>query len=127
MNDPDDAQDWRDMAQHLIEAHGADSGGLIDYAPTLEQLRFAHPDTHIALASIGAPPPDRRTYPLPVDAGWYDPRPESCCPQDWPAMLTTRRQAGRPQNVPCRVDGCTTLRGLATRPRKAGPAQELES
>ena len=70
MNDLNDAQDWRDVAQHLVEAHGADSGGLTGYAPTLEQLRFAHADTHIALASIGALPPDRHTHPVPVDAGW---------------------------------------------------------
>ena len=69
MNDLNDAQDWRDVAQHLVEAHGADSGGLTGYAPTLEQLRFAHADTHIALASIGALPPDRHTHPVPVDAG----------------------------------------------------------
>ena len=29
-------QCWRDMARHLVEAHGADSGSLIGYAPTLE-------------------------------------------------------------------------------------------
>jgi hypothetical protein len=80
MNDLDDAQDWRDIAQHLVQAHGADSGGLTDYAPTLEQLRFAHADTHVALASTGALPPDRHTHPSPVDAGWCDPRPESYRP-----------------------------------------------
>ena len=61
MNDLNDAQDWRDVAQHLVEAHGADSGGLTGYAPTLEQLRFAHADTHIALASIGSLPPGGAT------------------------------------------------------------------
>jgi hypothetical protein len=34
MNDPDGAQQWREMAEHLVEAHGAHSGGLIGYAPT---------------------------------------------------------------------------------------------
>ena len=29
MNDPDEAQQWREMAEHLVEAHGAHSGGLI--------------------------------------------------------------------------------------------------
>ena len=67
MNDLNDAQQWREMAEHLVEAHGAHSGGLIGYAPTLEQLRFAHADTHVALASIDALPPDRHTHPLPMD------------------------------------------------------------
>lgn len=89
MNDLNDAQDWRDVAQHLVEAHGADSGGLTGYAPTLEQLRFAHADTHIALASIGALPPDRHTHPVPVDAGWCDPRPESYRP--FPPSPAARR------------------------------------
>ena len=73
MNDPDEARQWREMAEHLVEAHGAHSGGLIGYAPTLEQLRFAHADTHVALTSIDALPPDRHTHPLPVDAGWSPP------------------------------------------------------
>jgi hypothetical protein len=77
MNDPGDAQGWRDMGQHLIEAHGGSSGGLAGYAPALDQLCFPHADTHVALASIGALPPDRHTYPVPVDAGWCDRRPES--------------------------------------------------
>ena len=33
MNDPDDAQGWRDMGQHLIEAHGGSSGGLACMRP----------------------------------------------------------------------------------------------
>ena len=77
MNDPDDAQGWRDMGQHLIEAHGGSSGGLAGYAPALDQLCFPHADIHVALASIGALPPDRHTHPAPVDAGWCDRRPES--------------------------------------------------
>ena len=80
MNDLDDAGQWREMAQHLVEAHGAHSGGLIGYAPTLEQLRFAHADTHVALVSIDALPPDRHTHPLPMDAGWCDMRESSYRP-----------------------------------------------
>jgi hypothetical protein len=80
MNAPDEAQQWREMAEHLVEAHGAHSGGLIGYAPTLEQLRFAHADTHVALASIDALPPDRHTHPLPMDAGWCDVRESSYRP-----------------------------------------------
>ena len=42
-------------------------------------------------------------------------------------MLTTRRRPGRPRNAPRRADGGATLRGLAARPLKAGPARGLES
>jgi hypothetical protein len=76
----DDARQWHEMTQHLVEAHGADSGAMIAYAPTLEQLKFAHADTHVALANIGALPPDRHTHPLPLDAGWYEERESSYRP-----------------------------------------------
>ena len=72
MSDQSDAEQWHEMARHLVQAHGAEPGGLMVYAPTLEQLRFAHADTHVALASINELPPDRHTHPLPMDAGWYD-------------------------------------------------------
>lgn len=62
---------------HLVRAHGADSDGLTCSGPTLEQLRFAHADTHLALASSGMQPPDRHTHPLPLDAGWYEVRERS--------------------------------------------------
>ena len=74
MNDLDNDRQWHEEAQHLVQAHGAAEDGLIAYGPTLEQLRFAHADTHVALASIGALPPDRHTHPLPMDAGWPDDR-----------------------------------------------------
>lgn len=80
MNDLNDAETWRDMSEHLVQAHGGDADALISYAPTLEQLRFAHADTHVALATIGALPPDRHTHPLPLDAGWYEERKSSYRP-----------------------------------------------
>ena len=80
MNDRRDAEQWQEMASHLVQAHGAQPGGLLVYAPTLEQLHFAHADTHVALASIKTLPPDLHTHPLPMDAGWYDPRESSYRP-----------------------------------------------
>jgi hypothetical protein len=80
MSEPGDARQWHEMAQHLAQAHGADSDGLTGYAPTLEQLRFAHADTHLALASIGAQPPDHHAHPLPLDAGWAEARESSYRP-----------------------------------------------
>jgi hypothetical protein len=80
MSEPDDAQQWHEMAQHLVQGHGADENGLITYAPTLDQLRFAHADTHVALASINALSPDPHTHPLPMDAGWPDFRQSSYRP-----------------------------------------------
>jgi hypothetical protein len=80
MNNRSDAEQWHEMARHLVQAHGAEPGGPMVYAPTLEQLRFAHADTHIALASIKALPPDRHTHPLPMAAGWFDRRESSYRP-----------------------------------------------
>jgi hypothetical protein len=71
MNAAGEAKQWNEVAAHLIQAHGARPGGLIGYAPTLEQLHFAHADTHLALASIGALPPDGHAHPLPINAGWH--------------------------------------------------------
>jgi hypothetical protein len=48
-------------------------------------------------------------------------------PQDLPAMLTTRRQPGRPLYVPRRGEGYATLPGLAAWLLIAGPAAGLES
>jgi len=75
-----DAEQWQEMARHLVRAHGADPDGLTGYAPTLEQLRFAHADTHVALAGRNAPPPDGHNHTWPVDAGWHDPRGSSYRP-----------------------------------------------
>jgi hypothetical protein len=75
-----DTQQWREMAGHLTQAHGGDPSALISYAPTPEQLYFAHADTHVALASIDAAPPDRHTHLLPMNAGWHDARTSSCRP-----------------------------------------------
>ena len=80
MSDPDDAQQWDEMAQHLVRAHGGNPGKLIGWTATLEQLRFAHADTDVALASIDAPPPDGHTHPLPMDPGWRAARESSYRP-----------------------------------------------
>jgi hypothetical protein len=74
------ARQWQEMAAHLVQAHGGDASALISYGPTLEQLHFAHADTHVTLASIGAAPPDNHTHGLPVNAGRPDARPSSCRP-----------------------------------------------
>jgi hypothetical protein len=80
MSDPDDAQQWHEMAQHLVQAHGGDADKLIGWTATLEQLRFAHADTHVALASINARPPDGHAHPLPMDPGWRAARESSYRP-----------------------------------------------
>lgn len=80
MNDTDGALEWREMAEHLVQAHGADPDCLIGYAPTQEQLCFAHADTHIALAGEGAHPPDGHVHSLPIDTGWPFPQESSYRP-----------------------------------------------
>lgn len=74
------ARQWDEVAQHLVQAHGAAPDGLIGYTPTLEQLNFAHLDTHAALDLINARPPDGHTHAAPLDPGWCDPRPSSFRP-----------------------------------------------
>ena len=101
-----DARCWRETAQHLVQAHRALPGALTSYAPTLEQLHFAHADTHDALASDGAAAPDGHTHTGPLDPGYpyardssfrpFPPGPtascrssgeylgwETCLPQTW--------------------------------------------
>jgi hypothetical protein len=104
MNGLDDATQWHEEVGHLVQAHGADPDGLIGYAPTLEQLHFAHADTHVALASIGMLPPDRHTHPLPMNAGWPDARKTSYRPfrpapqaRDDPFFFPLPYQTGLPQ------------------------------
>jgi hypothetical protein len=36
---PDDAPQWHEMAQHLVQAHGGDPGTLLSNGPALDQLR----------------------------------------------------------------------------------------
>ena len=103
MNARSDAEQWHEMASHLVQAHGAQPGGLLVYAPTLEQLRFAHADTHVALASIKTLPPDLHTHPLPVDAGWFERRESSYRPfrpsasaRDDPFCFPSPHQTGLP-------------------------------
>jgi len=80
MNGPDDARKWRDIAEHLVHGHGANSRSLVGHAPTLDQLHFVHADTHAALASVGGWPPDHHTHPAPITAGWVDQRSASYRP-----------------------------------------------
>ena len=70
MTSGDDARHWHETAQHLVQAHGALPGALTSYAPTLEQLRFAHADTHEALTGNGAAAPDGHAHTGPVDPGY---------------------------------------------------------
>jgi hypothetical protein len=69
MTQDNDARHWHKIAQHLVQAHRAQPGALTSYAPTLEQLRFAHADTHEALASHGEAAPDGHTHARPLDPG----------------------------------------------------------
>jgi hypothetical protein len=80
MNDLNAARQWHETAHHLVQAHGARSAILINYGPTLEQLRFVHADTHRALGSVDMLPPDQHTHPLPIDAGYPDARETSYRP-----------------------------------------------
>lgn len=84
------------MAKHLVQAHGAHTENLISCAPTLEQLQFAHADTHMALASINELPPDCHTHSLPLNAGWCDERKQSFRP--FPLSPTSRDD---PFSFPC--------------------------
>jgi hypothetical protein len=70
MTSSDDARQWQETAQHLVQAHGALPGALTSYAPTLEQLCFAHADTHEALAGDGAAAPDGHSHTGPLDPGY---------------------------------------------------------
>jgi hypothetical protein len=67
--DPDDVRQWHDLAQHLVRGHGGEPNGLTSNELTLNQLRFVHADTHLALSFINASPPDGHAHPGPLDAG----------------------------------------------------------
>lgn len=80
VNPLNDARDWRDTVSHLVQAHGADPAALIGYTPTLEQVTFAHFDTHVALEIADMRPPDGHAHPEPLPPGWSEARPESYRP-----------------------------------------------
>jgi hypothetical protein len=68
-----DATHWHEIARHLVQAHRADADALTSYAPTLEQLHFAHADTHEALAScagVKGAEPDSHIHSEPLDPGY---------------------------------------------------------
>src|SRR5579872_2964723 len=67
--DPDDVRQWHELARHLVQGHGGEPNGLISNKLTLDQLRFAHADTHLALSFISTGPPDGHAHPGPLDAG----------------------------------------------------------
>jgi len=67
--DPADVRQWPELAQHLVQGHGGEPNGLASNELTLNQIRFAHADTHLALAFINASPPDGHAHPGPLDAG----------------------------------------------------------
>ncbi len=69
-DDMDDARQWHEMADHLVHGHSADPDRLISYAPTLEQHRFRHADTHVALAVTGTEPPDGHVHSAAIRTGW---------------------------------------------------------
>ena len=70
---PGDVLEWHELARHLVQAHGGNPGSLISNRITLDQLRFAHADTHLALALISARPPDGHAHSGRLDPG--DPMP----------------------------------------------------
>jgi hypothetical protein len=82
--DPADVREWHELAGHLVQAHGGEPNGLIGNGLTLNQVRFAHADTHLALDLIGAGPPDGHAHQWPM--GDVDPasRLSSYAPF-WPA------------------------------------------
>jgi hypothetical protein len=90
-----DARHWHQTAQHLVQAHGALPGALTSYAPTLEQLHFAHADTHEALANNGTAAPDGHTQTEPSDPGYPYARDSSFRPFP-PGPAASCRAAGVP-------------------------------
>ena len=89
MTSGNDAGQWHETAQHLVQAHRALPGALTSYAPTLEQLHFAHADTHEALARDGAAAPDDHTHTGPTGR-------------------RRRIQARPPETARCAARSCTT-------------------
>lgn len=71
----DDAEKWHDAVHHLVHAHGADSALIISRTPTLEQVAFAHLDTHVALDFVSLAPPDGHVHAEPLPPGWPEVRP----------------------------------------------------
>jgi len=133
MNDRSDAEHWHQMASHLVQAHGAQPGGLLVYAPTLEQLRFAHADTHVALASIKTLPPDLHTHPLPMDAGWFDRRESSYRPfrpsasaRDDPFCFPSPHQTGLPHTYVFPLHEGDLAQWMAMRPFHDAPADLIK-
>jgi hypothetical protein len=100
MNPLNDARTWRDTVSHLVQAHDADPAALIGYTPTLEQVAFAHFDTHVALEIGGMRPPDGHAHPEQLPAGWSEARPESYRP--FPPSPAAREDAffTSPQTFP---------------------------
>ena len=101
--DPGDARHWHEVVRHLVRGHGAEPNGLVSAGLTLDQLRFAHADTHLALAIIATEPPDGHAHPSPLDAGHRLPLPmsyvpfrssPSCKPEDDP--IPAPSQTGLP-------------------------------
>lgn len=113
MNPLDDARTWRDTVSHLVQAHGAEAAALTGYTPTLEQITFAHFDTHAALAIAGLRPPDGHDHPEQLPPGWSEARPESYRPfppsptagEDsfftWPQTFPAPRHTGLPHTGEC--------------------------
>ena len=72
--DPADVRQWHALTRHLVQGHGGEPNRLISHELTLDQIRFAHADTHLALTFIDADPPDRHAHSGPLDAGEPTPR-----------------------------------------------------
>jgi hypothetical protein len=75
-----DAMEWHAMVGHLVQAHGAAPALIISCTPTLDQVAFAHFDTHVALELAGLRPPDGHSHPEPLRPGWSEGRPGSYSP-----------------------------------------------
>lgn len=56
------APEWDEAARHLVRAHGADPNCLLSLGVPVNQLRWAHFDTHAALEIAGLQPPDGHVH-----------------------------------------------------------------
>lgn len=66
----DDAGKWHQVVRHLVQAHGAGSALIISRTLTLDQVAFAHLDTHVALDFVSLAPPDGHIHPRGAVASW---------------------------------------------------------
>jgi hypothetical protein len=76
------ASEWNQAVEHLVQAHGGARNLIISRTPTLEQVHFAHLDTHVALETASLDPPDGHATRnrCPPDGPKYAPEPAGPSP-----------------------------------------------